>query len=90
MKKISLKNLQVNEVEQLSKEQLKEVLGGTGGFTTTALYNCSCPGVGSGLHYTISAPSETRATGAANAQSYFDGGTGSCSCVKQGPEPEVE
>lgn len=32
MKKISLKNLNTNEVEQLSREQLKNVLGGyTGG-----------------------------------------------------------
>ncbi len=28
MKKISLKNLNLNEVEQLSREQLKNVLGG--------------------------------------------------------------
>ncbi|WP_316820463.1 hypothetical protein [Pedobacter gandavensis] len=35
MKKISLKNLNLKEVEQLSREQLKDVLGGWTGSTTT-------------------------------------------------------
>ena len=35
MKKISLKNLNLKEVEQLSREQLKDVLGGWTGGTGT-------------------------------------------------------
>lgn len=34
MKKISLKNLNIQEVEQLSREQLKDVLGGSWGGET--------------------------------------------------------
>jgi len=40
MKKISLKNLNIQEVEQLSREQLKDVLGGSwGGSTGTGTTN---------------------------------------------------
>lgn len=39
MKKISLKNLNLKEVEQLSKEQLKDVLGGSAYVTI----ECKCP-----------------------------------------------
>lgn len=35
MKKISLKNLNLSETETLSREQLKNVLGGAGAVTTT-------------------------------------------------------
>jgi hypothetical protein len=43
MKKISLKNLHLKEIELLSREQLKEVLGGVGGSTigTTTTEDCS-------------------------------------------------
>lgn len=45
MKKISLKDLILNQVDQLSREQLKNVLGGyagssTGGATTTNAHPC--------------------------------------------------
>lgn len=40
MKKITLKNLNLVEVEQLSREQLKDVLGGSIGITSTAT-NCA-------------------------------------------------
>ena len=36
MKKISLKNLNLKEVEQLSRSQLKEVLGGGSTWTTNS------------------------------------------------------
>ncbi|MGE8428409.1 MAG: hypothetical protein ACN6O7_11055 [Sphingobacterium sp.] len=49
MKKISLKNLNLNEVDQLSREQLKNVLGGytvgtSSGITekVTTNHNCNC------------------------------------------------
>ncbi|MGO1595004.1 MAG: TIGR04149 family rSAM-modified RiPP [Sphingobacterium sp.] len=41
MKKISLKQLDLKEVEQLSREQLKDVLGGTFGSGTD---DCQTPG----------------------------------------------
>lgn len=50
MKKISLKNLNLNEVEELSRSQLKEVLGGYIGRNgsieeaMTTNYDCNCPG----------------------------------------------
>jgi len=37
MKKISLKNLNLKEVEQLSREQLKDVLGGATAATRTGV-----------------------------------------------------
>lgn len=46
MKKISLKNLNVREVEQLSREQLKGVLGGTAG---TRKVMCCPESVASGI-----------------------------------------
>ena len=42
MKKISLKNLNLNEVEQLSREQLKNVLGGFTGGGGSGSTSCSC------------------------------------------------
>jgi natural product precursor len=54
MKKISLKNLNLKEVEQLSREQLKNVLGGYTDETTAPSAGCpnvTCsptPGVGEG------------------------------------------
>lgn len=59
MKKISLKNLNLNEVDQLSREQLKNVLGGytvgtSSGITTekvTTNYDCNCS---SGKHCFVS------------------------------------
>ena len=54
MKKISLKNLNLNETEALSREQLKNVLGGYGGGTTGTIplptggpncsFTCECIG----------------------------------------------
>ena len=41
MKKISLKNLNLKEVEQLSREQLKNVLGGYTGGTTEDIITTS-------------------------------------------------
>lgn len=47
MKKISLKNLNLDEVEQLSRDQLKNVLGGYSAGTTGApaycAASCTCP-----------------------------------------------
>lgn len=40
MKKISLKNLNLNEVESLSREELKNVLGGFAAGTTTGESRC--------------------------------------------------
>lgn len=46
MKKISLKNLDLEEVEQLTREQLKNVLGGwTGGTDETEASATSSPNV---------------------------------------------
>lgn len=55
MNKISLKNFNLKEVEQLSREQLKNVFGGGTGRTTSGesttteapsdcIYNKDCPG----------------------------------------------
>ena len=45
MKKISLKNLNLSETETLSREQLKNVLGGAGsGSTTDACPKDTCGG----------------------------------------------
>lgn len=42
MKKISLKNLNLKEVQQLSREQLKDVLGGNFGSSTgSSSGNCT-------------------------------------------------
>lgn len=45
MKKISLKNLNLKEVEQLSREQLKNVLGGWADGTRTTYWDITvnCP-----------------------------------------------
>ncbi|MBB2951299.1 hypothetical protein [Sphingobacterium sp. JUb56] len=40
MKKISLKNLNLKSVDQLSREQLKNVLGGYSSNNTTAITTC--------------------------------------------------
>lgn len=75
MKKISLKSIKTEEL--LSIEELKQIMGGVAG---SGNFSCYCPSAGSGLHYTITAKTEEQAIGAANAQSYFDGGTGNCVC----------
>ncbi|MBL1408208.1 hypothetical protein [Sphingobacterium faecale] len=50
MKKISLKTLNLKEIEQLSREQLKDVIGGwvssTSGTTTTEDCSASCQNQG--------------------------------------------
>lgn len=49
MKKISLKNLNLKEVEQLSREQLKNVLGGFAASGGTTGYMCCPDSIASGI-----------------------------------------
>jgi len=49
MRKIRLKNLNTVEVEQLQREQLKDVLGGYAGGTTVGSCPTPCPNNASGI-----------------------------------------